>query len=74
VVADALSRLDAEMSHSAYSSNALPEIFENSDGKRLTMDYPLSTAVIAETPAKRHKAGATHQTSSGVFQKAIGRA
>jgi hypothetical protein len=43
VVADALSRLDTEMSHSTLNSDAIPELFEN---------YPLSTAVISEHQQK----------------------
>jgi hypothetical protein len=48
VVADALSRLDTEMSHSILISDAIPELFKNSDDKSLNIDYPLSTAVIAK--------------------------
>jgi len=48
VVADALSRLDTEMSYSTYNSDAFPELFENLDDKSLTIYYPLSTAVIAK--------------------------
>jgi Integrase zinc binding domain len=55
VVADALSRLDTEMSHSAYDSDAIPELFKNSDDKSLIIDYPLSTAVIAEHQQKETK-------------------
>jgi hypothetical protein len=72
VVAEAPSRLDTEMSHSTLNSDAIPELFENSDDKSLNIDYPLSTAVIAP-PAKRHNTGATHQTSSGVFHQKSGR-
>jgi Integrase zinc binding domain len=52
VVTDALSRLDTGMSHSTCNSNAFPELFENLDGKSLTIDYPLSTEVIAEHQRK----------------------
>jgi hypothetical protein len=51
-VADVLSRLDTEMSHSTLNSNAIPELFENFDDKSLNIDYPLSTAVIAEHQQK----------------------
>jgi hypothetical protein len=52
VVADALSRLDTEMSHSSLNSDANPELFENSNDKSLNIDYPLSTAVIAKHQQK----------------------
>jgi hypothetical protein len=52
VVADALSRLDTKMSHLTLNSNAIPELFKNSDGKSLNIDYPLSTAVISEQQQK----------------------
>jgi hypothetical protein len=52
MVADASSRLDTEMSHLALSSDAIPELFENSDDKSLNIDYPLSTAVIAKHQQK----------------------
>jgi hypothetical protein len=52
VVADALSILDTEISHSTLNSNAIPELFENSDDKSLNIDYPLSTAVIAKHQRK----------------------
>ena len=52
VVADALRRLDTEMSHLTYNSDTFPELFENSDGKSLTIDYPLSTSVIAKHQRK----------------------
>ena len=55
VVADDLSRLDTEMSHLTYNSDAFPELFENSDDKSLIIDYPLSTAVIAEHQQKDTK-------------------
>jgi hypothetical protein len=48
LVADALSRLDTEMSHLTLNSDAIPELFENSNDKSLNIDYPLSTAVIAK--------------------------
>jgi hypothetical protein len=48
VVAYALSRLDTEISHLTLNSNAIPESFENYNDKRLNIDYPLSTAVIAK--------------------------
>jgi hypothetical protein len=48
VVADALSRLDTEMSHLTLNSDAIPELFQNSNDKSPNIDYPLSTAVIAE--------------------------
>jgi hypothetical protein len=52
VVADALSRLDTEMSHSTLNSNAILELFENSDVKSLNIDNSLSTAVIAKHQQK----------------------
>jgi hypothetical protein len=52
VVADALSILDTEMSHSTLNSDAIPESFENSDDKSLIIDYHLSTAVIAKHQRK----------------------
>jgi hypothetical protein len=52
VVADALSRLDTEMSHSELNSNAIPELFKNSGDKSLNIDYPLSTAVIIKHQQK----------------------
>jgi hypothetical protein len=52
VVADVLSRLDTEMSHSTLNSDAIPELFENSDEKSLNIDHPLSTAVIAKHQQK----------------------
>jgi hypothetical protein len=45
-LADALSRLDTEISHSILYSDAIPELFENPNDKSLNKDYPLSTAVI----------------------------
>jgi hypothetical protein len=41
VVADALNRLDTEMSHSTLNSDAIPELFENSNDKSLNIHYPL---------------------------------
>jgi hypothetical protein len=40
------------MSHSTLNSNAIPELFENSNYKSLNIDYPLSTAVIAKHQQK----------------------
>jgi hypothetical protein len=40
------------MSHSTLNSNAIPELFENSDDKSLNIEYPLSTAVIAKHQQK----------------------
>jgi hypothetical protein len=48
VVADALIRLDTEMSHLTLNSDAIPELFEKFDDESLNIDYPLSTAVIAK--------------------------
>jgi hypothetical protein len=52
VVADSLSRLDTEMSHLTLNSDAVLELFKNSDDKSLNIDYPLSTAVIAKHQKK----------------------
>jgi hypothetical protein len=52
VVADALSRLDTEMSHLTLSSDTITELFKNSDDKSLNIDYPLSTAVISKYQQK----------------------
>jgi hypothetical protein len=52
VLADVLSRLDTEMSHSTLNSDAIPELFENSDDKSLNLDYPLNTVVIAKHQQK----------------------
>jgi hypothetical protein len=48
VVADALNRLETEMFHFTFNSDSIPELFEKFDDKSLNIDYPLSTAVIAE--------------------------
>jgi hypothetical protein len=48
VVADALSRLDIEMSHLTLNFHDILELFGNYDDKSLNLDYPLSTAVIAK--------------------------
>jgi hypothetical protein len=52
MVADALSRLDTEMSHLTLNSDAIPQIFENLGDKSLNIDYPLSTSVIAKHKQK----------------------
>jgi hypothetical protein len=49
VVADALSRLDTEVSSTTASSKQIAELYENLDDKRLQeLDYPLCTQIIAE--------------------------
>jgi hypothetical protein len=48
MLVDALSRLDIEMSPSTLNSDAILELFKNSDDKSPNIDYPLSTAVIAK--------------------------
>ena len=49
VVADALGRLDTEVSSTTASSKQITELYENTDDKSLQdLDYPLSTQIIAE--------------------------
>jgi hypothetical protein len=49
VVADALSRLDTDVSSTTASSKQIAELYKNSDDKSLQdLDYPLSTQIIAE--------------------------
>jgi hypothetical protein len=53
VVADALGRLDTEVSSTNKSSKQLAEESENTDEKILhELDYPLSTCIIAEHQRK----------------------
>ncbi len=53
VVADALSRLDTEVSSTTTSSKQIAELYENTDDKSLQeLDYPLSTQIIAEHQRK----------------------
>jgi hypothetical protein len=52
VVADALSRLDTEISHSTLNSDTIPELFKNSNDESLNIDYPLNTAVVAKHQQK----------------------
>jgi RNase H-like domain found in reverse transcriptase len=53
VVADALSRLDTEVSSTTASSKQIAELYENTDDKSLQeLDYPLSTQIIAEHQRK----------------------
>jgi RNase H-like domain found in reverse transcriptase len=53
VVADALSRLDTEVSSATASSKQIAELYENTDDKSLQdLDYPLSTQIIAEHQSK----------------------
>jgi hypothetical protein len=40
------------MSHSTLNSDAIPELFENSNDKILNIDYHISTAVIAKHQQK----------------------
>jgi hypothetical protein len=53
VVADALSRLDTDVSSTTTSSKQIAELYENTDDKSLQdLDYPLSTQIIAEHQLK----------------------
>jgi hypothetical protein len=52
MVADVLSRLDTEISKLTLIYDSIPELFENSNGKSLNIDYPLSNAVIAKHQQK----------------------
>jgi hypothetical protein len=49
VVANALSRIDTDVSSTTASSKQIAELYENTDDKSLQdLDYPLSTQIIAE--------------------------
>ena len=49
MVADALSRLDTEVSSTTASSKQIAELYENTDDKSLQdLDYPLLTQIMAE--------------------------
>jgi hypothetical protein len=53
VVADALIRLDTEISSTTASSEKIAELYENMDDKSLQdLDYLLSTQIIAEYQCK----------------------
>jgi hypothetical protein len=52
VVAETLSRLDTEMSHSTLNSDAILELFKNTNDKSLNIDYSLITVVIAKHQQK----------------------
>jgi hypothetical protein len=52
MVADALSRLDTEMSYLTLHSDAIQESFKNSYDKSLNVDYSQNTAAIAEHQRK----------------------
>jgi hypothetical protein len=53
VAADALSRLDTEISSTTKNSKKIAELYENADEKTLqNLDYPLRTQTIAEYQCK----------------------
>jgi hypothetical protein len=46
VVADALRRLDTEMSHLTFNSDAIPELFENSNDKSIAKHQEKDTTPV----------------------------
>jgi hypothetical protein len=72
VVADALSRLDTEVSSTTASSKQIAEIYENSDDKSLQdLDYPLRTQIIAEHQHKDQTLIQHRQCHHEYFSKTV---
>jgi RNase H-like domain found in reverse transcriptase len=72
VVADALSRLDTEVSSTTASSKQIAELYENADDESLQdLDYPLSTQIIAEHQRSDQTLIQNQQSHPEYFSKTV---
>jgi hypothetical protein len=72
VVADALSRLDTDVSSTTASSKQIAELYEKSDDKSLQdLDYPLSTQIIAGHQCKDQTLIQHQQCHPEYFSKTV---